>query len=122
MKAERSRLLARYTFTNCKNLEELVIPESVTFIDRKAFEGCSSLKNITIDAPMNLDEVLFDDSKNVQTLTFGPNIKKLDGFWGDWDNNLETIYIPPKKKIYFKNRIPEKFHAIIKEKDDSARN
>ena len=35
-------------FGNCKNLNEITIPNSVTTIDVHAFSGCTSLKNVTI--------------------------------------------------------------------------
>lgn len=35
-------------FVNCKNLEIIKIPSSVTFIEEYAFSDCSSLKEITI--------------------------------------------------------------------------
>ena len=38
------------SFSHC-NLEEIIIPENVTYIDSQAFQGCSLLKKVTILSP-----------------------------------------------------------------------
>lgn len=37
-----------YTFSNCRSLEEIVLPESVTNIGERAFANCSSLERLVI--------------------------------------------------------------------------
>lgn len=43
--------IGEWCFRNCTKLTDIVIPESVTNIDRYAFDGCSGLKNIVIFNP-----------------------------------------------------------------------
>ncbi|MBQ9743537.1 MAG: leucine-rich repeat protein, partial [Clostridia bacterium] len=64
-------------FDNCTALEEIVIPSSVTKIDRTIFKGCSSLRKITVEegntAYKSVDGVLY--TKDGKTLMEYPGKK-----------------------------------------------
>lgn len=58
-----------YTFYNCKNLEELILPDSILY--RECLEGCVKLKNIEYKqtSPITTFKDLFGTSKiNVESL------------------------------------------------------
>lgn len=42
--------LPEYTFYNCKNMTECVLPEGITSIGEKAFSGCAALTEVTLPA------------------------------------------------------------------------
>lgn len=66
----KTKRLGEYVFLDCKELTEVVLPESVTKIPSGIFEGCCSLK--TINAP-NVDTVCeqaFYDCKNLEVFDF----------------------------------------------------
>lgn len=66
----KTKRLGEYAFLDCKELTEVVLPESVTKIPSGIFEGCCSLK--TINAP-NVDTVCeqaFYDCKNLEVFDF----------------------------------------------------
>ncbi|MBO5800315.1 MAG: leucine-rich repeat protein [Paludibacteraceae bacterium] len=85
-------------FYGCKNLQSVVIPNSVTSIGREAFSGCE-----------NLQSVMFEFTYKGQTLKYEVtaenevSVKKLD------DNPLGDVVIPSKvtlgKKKYKVTRI-----------------
>ena len=41
--------IGRHAFEWCRNLSSITIPESITYIDKDAFNGCSSLNSVQID-------------------------------------------------------------------------
>lgn len=68
--SNKTKRLGEYAFLDCKELTEVVLPESVTKIPSGIFEGCCSLK--TINAP-NIDTVCeqaFYNCKNLETFDF----------------------------------------------------
>ena len=58
-------------FSDCKNLEKIVIPASVEYIGRGAFDGCDSLKNVYIYAEnIVIDEGAFPDTIDLHRVYF----------------------------------------------------
>lgn len=68
-KEELERLQVKYTFSPCKNLTSIVIPDSVTAIGWSAFENCSSLTSITIpDSITKIGEPAFSGCSNLESI------------------------------------------------------
>ena len=64
----------------CTALEEVYIPDSVTYIGEAAFAACTSLKNVRF--PENkiyttLEENMFMDCVNLEKLVLPENISKV---------------------------------------------
>ena len=60
-------------FLNGEEIKDLVIPESVTYIKKNAFQHCSSLKSVTIlNGVMSIGEYAFAGCKNLTSVTI-PN-------------------------------------------------
>lgn len=66
-------------FTNSKNLESIVIPKTCTYISPTAFNGCSSLKSVTILNPhIEIDPNTFKDcSPDIHIITQSSGV----GYW-----------------------------------------
>ena len=56
--------LTMETFTYCQNLQEVLLPSTITSIDSFAFEGCTSLDTITFEGTVN----------QWNTIDFGNNV------------------------------------------------
>ncbi|MGN0621571.1 MAG: leucine-rich repeat domain-containing protein, partial [Porcipelethomonas sp.] len=59
-----------FTFSACKALSSITIPDSVTSIGGFAFESCTSLENITIsDSVTSIGDCAFDGCLNLESIT-----------------------------------------------------
>ena len=58
-------------FSACFNLNNVIIPNSVTRIEESAFDGCQSLTNITIPDSINyIGQETFWDCDKLNSVTF----------------------------------------------------
>ncbi len=65
-------------FYDCRILESVTIPQSVTFIGDHAFGCCYGMHSFTIkDATTSIGEYAFFDCQNLETLSLGENIKTI---------------------------------------------
>lgn len=82
-------------FQGYVNLEEVILPESVTFIGEKAFGECYSLK--TINLPQNItriEEQTFYSCKSLETINIPDGVTVIgSGAFNDC-TNLKNINIP----------------------------
>lgn len=68
--------IGRYAFSNCKQLTDIIIPDTILKIGDWAFNGCVGLTSITL--PKNLLEIgeyAFINCENLQTVKFEANTK-----------------------------------------------
>lgn len=102
-------------FSGCENITEILIPKSIIEIEEYAFSGCKGLNEITILCPISLKKI-FQGCTSLKSITLGVGIKRFSkDFFDGWSGNLEVINVPANKTEYYKKRIPEHFHGIIKE-------
>ena len=67
------------TFSGCRSLKEVYIPDSVTFIGEKAFSGCTSLCQITIpDSVTKIGGGAFSGCSSLTTINLGNSITELN--------------------------------------------
>lgn len=68
--------IAAYAVYYHENIEEMVIPPSVSLIGKRAFGNCFNLKKITFpDELENIGEYAFDDCKKLETIILPKNLK-----------------------------------------------
>lgn len=75
-------------FKNCRNLEELTIPQTITKIEWHAFEGCTALKKVTINGHADVSTDAFEGCSSLKELI-------INGSVGD----LRFSEIPNLKKV-----------------------
>ena len=82
-------------FRGCKNLKNIIIPNSVTNIGYSAFAGCTSLESIIIpDNVTNLDGTTFVQCVNLSNVTLGKGLETLNYEIFYLCSNLKSITIP----------------------------
>ena len=82
-------------FYCCYDLEEIVIPDSVTSINYSAFYNCTSLKNVTLSKNMTvINDSLFYNCNNLQSVVMPTTITSIGGSAFAYCSKLNEITIP----------------------------
>ena len=68
--------ISEYAFANCKNIKNVILPESVKTIKGHAFEFCHNLEKINIDKVETIDESAFACCNKLNQINLD-NIKEL---------------------------------------------
>lgn len=89
-------IIGRRAFSNCKKIENIIVPETVDCIKEEAFEGCSSLKTIKLPTELKrgYGSCLFNGCSSLESLEIPSwmNIISQDMFGGC--QSLKEIKIP----------------------------
>ncbi|HPV55354.1 MAG TPA: leucine-rich repeat domain-containing protein, partial [Bacilli bacterium] len=80
-----------YTFDRCTNLEDFVIPKSVTRIGNSAFYNCNKLKNIIIPSNVTVIEKDAFELKNENPI-FSETPNELVGWVFGWKSPNVKVY------------------------------
>ena len=82
-------------FEGCSGLKEITIPESVTQIGGRAFEGCSGLKEITIpDSVTEIGGIAFRGCSGLTEITIPESVTKIGVGAFEGCSGLKEITIP----------------------------
>ena len=90
--------IEQYAFKGCKNIDTIVIPESIISIGKKAFEGCSfptviwEANNYATDN-MSLSDTPFI-SCSISSFIVGNNITNIPNYICCKQTNLSQVHIP----------------------------
>ena len=69
-----------YAFWNCDELESIVLPENLTELEYGAFASCYKLEKLTVNGDIeNADSAFYDLGSNIKTLNVGSAVTTLDG-------------------------------------------
>ena len=83
-------------FILCDKLTNIIIPDSVTSIDRTAFQLCTNLTSITIpDSVTSIDNYAFYDCTGLINVTIGNSITDINIGAFDGCVSLTDIYLSP---------------------------
>ena len=94
---EGTKFISRSAFKDCRNLEKIILPMSLVFIDDSAFYGCCSLATITFTSDVKLS----GSSVLEKTL------------W--YKNQPDGIVYVGANAIGYKGDMPEETKIVIKE-------
>ena len=84
-----------WLFKDCSSLRVLKIGAGVVENNNSnnAFDGCTSLEDITIDCTLDpQNEIYFPEKESIKKITFGDNVRSIGGFYDDYPN-LESVWI-----------------------------
>ena len=84
-----------FTFSHCKNLTDVTLPNNATYIWAWAFDDCSSLKNITIpDSVTSIRNCAFKGCSSLTNITIPNSITSFDYCSFSGCTGLTSITIP----------------------------
>jgi hypothetical protein len=88
-------------FRNCKSLQNITIPNSVTKIDSVTFSGCKILGSITIpDGVTDIEGFAFGDCTLLTSITIPDSITNIDFSAFHGCNYVKTIYYVGTKEQF----------------------
>ncbi len=91
--------IASLSFANCKSLENIVLPESISFIGDRAFINCDNLKNINLpDRLKTIEHNTFNGCKSIEQIKIPDGVTDigLGAFKGC--TSLKNITFPSNAK------------------------
>ena len=81
-----------YAFSNCNNLSEIAIPNSVTSIGSSAFYNCSGLTSVTIpNSVTSIGEYAFENCSGLTSVTIGNSVNSIGNSAFSYCSGLTTI-------------------------------
>ena len=81
-------------FQGCEVLANLVIPESVKHIGSQAFAGCIAVSSISLPNDVTIGTYLFEDCENLQTVRLSSKITEIPEGMFKGCRNLQPIEFP----------------------------
>ena len=92
---ERTEVICDGAFSDCKSLQSVTIPNSVTSIGDEAFSGCDSLQSITIpNSVTSIGDGAFYLCKSLQSITIPNSVTKIGDGAFNWCKSLQSVTIP----------------------------
>ncbi|MCH5303445.1 MAG: leucine-rich repeat protein [Ruminococcus sp.] len=88
-------IIGKYSFSWCKNLTSVTIPNTVQNIGSEAFSSCTSLTDVTIgNSVERIGSWAFGNCKNLASVTIGKNVKRIEENAFAFCESLNAIAIP----------------------------
>ena len=115
-----TKSISRYAFSDCTNLIDIVIPNSVNRIDVGTFWRCTSLKSITIpNSVISIGSKAFSDCTNLSDIIIPDSITYIasDAFkntkW--FDNQPDGVVYAGKVAYEYKGNMLENTKIVLKQ-------
>ena len=85
--------LSSFSFSHCKNLTSVIIPDSVTTIGKEgAFIGCTNLESVIIpDNVTSIGEYTFYDCENLKSVIIPDNVTSIGEYMFYGCENLKSV-------------------------------
>lgn len=108
-----------------RNLTEFVVPEGVTEIEKYAFQGCSSLKNISLEEGVTvIAERAFDECESLREISLPDSLTTIGKDLLIRCSSLECIKVGPKlfaDTKYLKETFPVQQYRMIQKTNNCQR-
>lgn len=93
--SDNVKIIGSAAFSDCTQIEKIIIPDSVTEIEDNAFYNCSGLKEITISENVQkIGQQAFRDCKNLETVTIPKKVTKLSSGIFKGCSKLGSVKLP----------------------------
>jgi hypothetical protein len=80
-------------FEGCTSLESVIIPNSVKIINSQTFDGCTNLKNVVIsNGVTSINSYAFYGCSNLENITIGSGVTSIGESAFDGCTSLENVY------------------------------
>ena len=87
--------IGKRAFSGCSSLSSVTIPNSVTSIGNSAFDGCSSLTSVTIgNSVKSIGNSAFNGCSSLSSVSIGNSVTEIDNYAFDGCSSLTSIEIP----------------------------
>ena len=94
------QIIGDFAFEGCNSLQQITIPNSVTIIGNHAFENCESLKQITIpDSVKTIGNSAFSGCGSLRQITIPNFVTTIGEYTFQYCEDLQQILIPDSVQI-----------------------
>ncbi len=105
--------IGKRAFLKCKSLTSVIIPDSVTNIGSMAFSGCTNLMNVRIpDSMESIGHYAFSRCTELKSLTFPCTLKEIGSCLCDYFTQI-FLRFPDGKSFRVHGREDEKLNFMI---------
>ncbi len=88
-----------FAFSDCYGMESIVIPSNVESVSDEMFYNCTGLKNVTItNGVKGISECAFFGCTGINSITIPDSVTEMDYEVFDGCDNLKTIYVEGKSR------------------------
>lgn len=96
--------IGKKAFYNCRNLQEIILPDSLESIGESAFSGCTALRSIKIPPSLRtIDDGAFAGCTNLSEIVLPDSLKSIGMYAFSGCSSLQRVHLPYSVSL---SRIP----------------